>query len=444
MFNPQNPEILELSRQRRMADLLTAQGMQTPQAQNVSGIYVPPNPMEYLAKLYSTYQGTQANKDLDARETALAQKLRQLGATETQDILGIAQGTPEKITELAGPAYQGVAPTAVMPPVAGNPQAAMARAIMAQSPQAQRLVEPLMKMAMPEPTPEQKRFNAAVADGSWNVQKQGGLNSFLNQMSDKDKASLAIDKQRLALDNARLNIQQQQFAFDTGMSAGGVPAVMPTGNVPAGMPIGAPITANAMPNLIGANPAINMAGLTPKQIQALRGEAAEDFRKNFKNAQEALPVIKEAELLLPKSSSGGVQAGFTYLTKQAGLSTEMSKADAQLKILGSKLTAQVPRFEGPQSNVDVQAYREAAGAIADSTVPYADRMAALNTVKQLQSKYAPDLYAKEFSDIRTLGTPTTPTTPTTLSPTGKSTPAPAGVAQNVWNAMTPQEKALFK
>ena len=61
MFNPQNPEILELSRQRKMADLLTSRGMETPQAQTVAGgVYVPPNPMEYLAKLFSTYAGTKA------------------------------------------------------------------------------------------------------------------------------------------------------------------------------------------------------------------------------------------------------------------------------------------------------------------------------------------------------------------------------------------------
>lgn len=83
MFDPQNLEMLELNRQRRMADLLTSQGLQTPQGQNVSGIYVPPNPMEYIAKLYSTYQGTKANKDLDAREIALAKALRD---QEVQDI----------------------------------------------------------------------------------------------------------------------------------------------------------------------------------------------------------------------------------------------------------------------------------------------------------------------------------------------------------------------
>jgi hypothetical protein len=58
--------------------------MQTPQGQTVAGgIYVPPNPMEYLAKLYSTYQGTQANRELDAREVALAKALRE---QEVQDL----------------------------------------------------------------------------------------------------------------------------------------------------------------------------------------------------------------------------------------------------------------------------------------------------------------------------------------------------------------------
>jgi hypothetical protein len=84
MFNPLNPEILELSRQRRMADLLTTQGLQTPQGQTVAGgIYVPPNPMEYIAKLYGTYQGTKANRELDTKEVALAKALRD---QEVQDI----------------------------------------------------------------------------------------------------------------------------------------------------------------------------------------------------------------------------------------------------------------------------------------------------------------------------------------------------------------------
>jgi hypothetical protein len=84
MFNPQNPEILELSRQRRMADLLTSQGLQTPQGQTVAGgIYVPPNPMEYIGKLFSTYTGAKVNENLDKKEVALAKALRD---QEVQDL----------------------------------------------------------------------------------------------------------------------------------------------------------------------------------------------------------------------------------------------------------------------------------------------------------------------------------------------------------------------
>lgn len=274
MFNPQNPEILELNRQRKLADLLTSQGMQTPQAQTVAGnVYVPTNPMEYLGKLFNVYAGTKANEALDAKEVALAQKLRELGAVETKDIINIAKGTPEVSTELAGPAYKGVVPTAVIPAVAGNPDAAMARALMAQSPQGQRMVEPLMKMAMPEPTPEQKRFNAAVADGSWNVQKQGGLNSFLNQMSDKDKASLELDKQRIAQGWASHNLALSRFADETGGAYGARPT-QPTINS------GSPVLAKPNVSLAPNAPAYAQNAVT-MQPQANNGYA---LVQNFNNS----------------------------------------------------------------------------------------------------------------------------------------------------------------
>ena len=208
MFDPQNPEMMELSRQRKMADLLTARGMETPQGQTVAGgVYVPPNPLKYLANLYSTYSGAEKNKALDKKEIELAQKLRELGITETQDILGLAQGKPEVSTELAGPAYRGVAPTAVMPAVAGNPQEALAKALMAQSPQAQKLVNPLLEQTMPKQIPEQIKFKMAV-DGGY----KGTFNDFINQMSEADKARIAIDKQRLGLEGGRLNLEQQKLA----------------------------------------------------------------------------------------------------------------------------------------------------------------------------------------------------------------------------------------
>lgn len=208
MFNPQNPEILELNRQRRMAELLTKQGFETPQGQTVAGgIYVPVNPLENIASLYSVYAGKKKGEELDTKEQALAQKLRELGATETQGILSTLRGTPEVATELAGPAYQGVAPTAVMPAKAGDANAALAQALMGQSPQAQRLIPSLIEQANPKPIPEQIKYNLAKEGGF-----KGTFNEFINQMSEADKARIALEKQRVGLEGARLGLEQQKLA----------------------------------------------------------------------------------------------------------------------------------------------------------------------------------------------------------------------------------------
>jgi hypothetical protein len=182
--------------------------METPQGQTVSGgVYVPPSPLKYLANLYSTYKGGEKNKELDAKELALAKALREQGATETKDILSVLRGTPEVSTELAGPAYQGIAPTAVMPAKAGDANAALAQALMGQSPQAQRLIPSLIEQANPKPIPEQIKYDLAKQGGY-----KGTFNDFMNQMSEADKARIAIDKQRLGLEGARFGLEQQKFA----------------------------------------------------------------------------------------------------------------------------------------------------------------------------------------------------------------------------------------
>jgi hypothetical protein len=408
MFNPQNPEILELTRQRKIADLLTSQGLQTPQGQTVAGgIYVPPNPMEYIAKLYGTYQGIERNKELDTQEQALAQKLRQLGVTETKDILGIAQGKPEVSTELAGPAYRGVTPTAVMPAVAGNPQEAMAKALMAQSPQAQRLVDPLLKMALPELTPEQKRFNAAVADGSWNPQKQGGLNSFLNQMNDKDKASLILDKQRLGLENQRLAIAQQEFAFNTGIG-------MPTGSgqqvpmqtINPGSPILAPN--QQMPQQMG------MPNLSPKAMQDINIATAKEKNKLQVEAQAALP----GALLTAQSGINTINEliGDTTVDKKgnivfgkqqpkAGFSAAvgMPSFSSGLGIANLFPGSEAADFKAAFDQVSGQAFLGAIGTLkgsgAISEVEGAKATAALSRMKLSQSEAEFIKAANDFKEV---------------------------------------------
>ena len=70
-----------------------------------------------------------------------------------------------------------------------------------------------------------------------------------------------------------------------------------------------------------------------------------------------------------------------------GATPEGAKEADRLKAIGGALVAKMPRMEGPQSNFDVQNYREMAGQVGDSTIPVPRRLAALAEVERLWRKY---------------------------------------------------------
>lgn len=71
-----------------------------------------------------------------------------------------------------------------------------------------------------------------------------------------------------------------------------------------------------------------------------------------------------------------------------GMSTKSGDVAEQLATLSGWLVSNVPRMEGPQSNVDVANYQKMAGTVGDSTKPISTRLAAAQEVKLLQQKYA--------------------------------------------------------
>lgn len=94
--------------------------------------------------------------------------------------------------------------------------------------------------------------------------------------------------------------------------------------------------------------------------------------------------------LLEKSTGSGVGAGMDWAARQVGVVTPGAQAIAQLKPYEAMLVSAMPRMEGPQSDRDVQLYREAAGQVADPTVPVEMRRAALSSLRSIYSKYAPN------------------------------------------------------
>lgn len=111
-------------------------------------------------------------------------------------------------------------------------------------------------------------------------------------------------------------------------------------------------------------------------------------QQNYRGALEGLSVLKDIRALLPQATGSGVGSLVDNAAGFFGKSTEGARATAQLKVLSSKLLQAVPRFEGPQSDRDVQTYKEAAGQLADDTLPVETRMAAWSTIEGLLQRQA--------------------------------------------------------
>jgi len=126
---------------------------------------------------------------------------------------------------------------------------------------------------------------------------------------------------------------------------------------------------------------------------AIKGKPSATFEKT-RNQREQLSkdldtaiaelkdVTKEGGLIDQSTGSGAgrladVAAGFV------GRATPGAIAIAKLKPIADLTLKMVPRFEGPQSDKDTQSYKEAAGQLADPSLPNSIRKEAGKTVLRL-------------------------------------------------------------
>lgn len=118
------------------------------------------------------------------------------------------------------------------------------------------------------------------------------------------------------------------------------------------------------------------------------GEAEGLLEKKSINALTVLDTLDLADPLVDVATGSGTGAAADKVAAFFGSSLKGDQAIAQLKILQANLMTNMPRMEGPQSDRDVQLYREAAGELGDATVPRDRKKAAIKTIRALQEKYA--------------------------------------------------------
>lgn len=107
--------------------------------------------------------------------------------------------------------------------------------------------------------------------------------------------------------------------------------------------------------------------------------------QNF--ADQTYDLIQPIADIIKQSTGSGLGTKVDTLAAFFGKGTEGANAIAKLDPLIYPILANVPRFEGAQSEYDVKTYQKAAGDFADSSKPIATRLAALQGIVTLLKKY---------------------------------------------------------
>lgn len=408
------PELYEqqqqLNRQQQMAQMLMQQGQQQPQGQMVSGRYVAPSFFQNILPLVQSYAGTRLAEKGDKKALELATALRQRYGDELSQYQNLMN---PKQTELAGPTPTG-AP--LMTQNVPDRQGANLFAANAYFPALQAVG---IKNLTQGPKWEKASFTdektGRIREGVFDANSPDPIGSFQiggvkPEMSAYERASLNLRAGDQAISSANLY-------YNTGMSAGGRPAGVPTGAPIVNAPTGAPMNAPVGNVPVGNVPAVNMPmanapaqppkdnfapavqpqyqynpTISPKANQEAAAKFSDELSKNQKNAKDSFDIMKAASILLSSEapSSGRLSNIATGVGEFFGVGGKASQADAQLNLLSGALTMKQPRFEGPQSQMDVLLYQKLAGDLGNPNIPIASRLATINQMIDLQKKYYPE------------------------------------------------------
>jgi hypothetical protein len=206
-----------INRQQQLAQLLMQQGMQQPQSQMVSGRYVAPSIFQNIAPLVQAYMGKQMLEQGDKKAIELAERIRSAKGEKEQKITNLMAGTPEQVTEMAGPYGQGVGrgganvpmPVAVQPGTKPDLAAAL-REIGTNNPYGvgKEYKASILSTLNPK-TPDsvaQYNFAKTPEGGSF----KGSFNDFQNQMTPYQRQSLAIQAGNQAQSRVPMGYRMKQ------------------------------------------------------------------------------------------------------------------------------------------------------------------------------------------------------------------------------------------
>lgn len=139
--------------------------------------------------------------------------------------------------------------------------------------------------------------------------------------------------------------------------------------------------------VLGAGPKLTETGRSiQKQLTNAQG-----LGKDLQMAEDLLMGnVRDSEGNVTKGNSPTsslIGKGVDLLGSVVGYSPSGAPEAKSLEVVGGRLVQKVPRFEGPQSNKDVDLYKSMAADVANSGLPIATRLASLRTMREIYQGY---------------------------------------------------------
>lgn len=163
--------------------------------------------------------------------------------------------------------------------------------------------------------------------------------------------------------------------------AAGYAANQPGSRTPLATPL------SNLPAEAAAASTLKQAEGTGAAVGRALGEIQGGIQTKAASAIGTKGTLDIAEPLIDAATGSATGAAMDKLAAFFGKSTSGAEAIAQLRVLQANLMTTMPRMEGPQSDRDVDLYRQAAGQIGDPQVPSGIKKAAVQTIRALQDKY---------------------------------------------------------
>lgn len=318
------------------------QAQQPSQGRMAGQVYLTGNPIAQALR------GYQAGKDVEGATQQLQGIGQQRQEAQGRDMSAFVQALRGTPANAPAPDYEGNAVGPTMPAKAGDPYAAYAGAAASQSPMVRQMgMQGMAQLPQLEQQAQLKRETLA----------QQASENALNRQAREDQIRMQLQGQQEM--RQLMAGQKQAQIIDTDQ---GKMRMMPNGTLA---------------------PLMDVSG---NAISGPKGPQGTLARQN--EAQQALNAIKQAEEILPNATSSGLGSAVDATAAFFGKSTTGAQNASKLRAIEGELVSKMPKMSGPQSDKDVALYKQMAGVVGDATQPVATRQAALQTVKEIQQRYA--------------------------------------------------------